>query len=114
MMRSGLLTPADCKIGCGYFFDIALENNLLLPSLALKKLTEHSLRYMCADVAIELCQVYPHEYRRALAEAAAEAEQAKAQTECRISEDDEYKEDNVILEDVLKSAKEVVSEYFVQ
>ena len=72
--------------------------------------------------------MFPYEYRRALAEAAAEKEQAQAKVEelqareqlrlqvlavqkgRRISEAQYYnKEDDVILEDVLKSAKEVVS-----
>lgn len=41
-----------------------------------------------------------------------EAELKKAESEVRIDEEDEemqYKEDNVILEDVLKTRKEVVS-----
>lgn len=60
-------------------------------------------------------KVFPHEYRRALAEAALEAEQARAQAKTmdrlRRTSIMEYKEDNVILEDVLKSAKEVEQEH---
>lgn len=67
-------------------------------------------------------KVFPHEYRRALQEAELEAEMMKfkkaksaayshhqheGSTRMGEEEEDQYKEDNVILEDVLKTRKEV-------